>query len=262
MGLQLKGDNSGNNDKSNLSGSNSNYGNNMNTVGNLSINKPTGGGEKDPWEYKKQSDDLMNPMGAQPVVTNSVSSNDKNGNSVIGGIIKVVMAFIIVGVLIFGGKAIVSVVLPSGEDITEYVNKSEKDVASGLGITLSNNAEWVPQIHQWTNNGKVVVHSNEDVGVVFIDGKQMGLHIHTKKYRLYNIQIGMGEIDVNKGTTFKYDNFMSVLNDMQEGKTTTYYYYNISQNDCVAVTINDTTNRVTGITYFNDFKKVTETLEW
>lgn len=259
MGLQLKGDDSGNNSKSNLSGVN--FGDGLNMGSGSSFNKPTGGGEKDPWEYRKQADDLMDSMRSQPVVTNNVSTSGNNNNSVVSGIIKVIMAFVIVGALVFGGKAIVSVVIPAGEDITEYVNKSEKEISSGLGITLANNTEWIPQIHQWTNDGKVTVHSNEDVGVVFIDGKQMGLHIHTKKYKIYNIQIGMGEIDVNKGTTFKYDGFMNVLNDMQEGKTTTYYYYNNSQNDCVAVTINDTTNRVTGITYFNDFKKVTESLE-
>lgn len=254
MGLQLKGDESGNTEKNN-------YNKGSNVGSHSGLERPTGGGEKDPWEYRKETDNMMEPISSRPIVSNNVPVSSDNGNQAAGAIIKVIIAFIIVGALVLGGKAIVSVIMPAGEDITEYINKNEAAVSSGLGITLADNTEWVPQIHQWTKNGKVVVHSNEDVGVVYIDGKQTGLHIHTKKYKIYNIQIGMSETEVNKGTTFKYDDFMSVLNDMKEGKTTTYYYYNISQNDCVAVTINDTTNRVTGITYFNDYNKITETLE-
>lgn len=222
-------------------------------------NKPTGGGEEDPWEYKGVKN-RNNTISSEPMV-NMELNDSRNGNAIVNTVVKIILAFIVVGMAIFGGKKIVSIVMPEGVDITEYVNKDEKDIANGLGITFSDNTEWVPQIHQWTNNGKVTVHSNEDIGVVYIDGKRMGLHIHTNKYRLYNIQIGMGEPEMNKKTTYKFDNFLSVLNDMAEGKTTTYYYFNNAQNDCIAVTINDTTNRVAGLTYFNDFNKVTESLE-
>ena len=256
MGLQLKGDNSDNNKNNNTSNNEYEFGGDSSHLSNgygAAV-----GGTKDPWEYNRGSKDIKD-MDPQPIVSNA--SVSKDNNSAVSSIIKIVMAFVIVGLLIFLGKKLVSVVLPEGEDVTQYIKMNEKDIAAGLKTTFSDNAEWVPQIHQWTNNGKVTVHSDENIGVVYIDGKQTGIHIHTKKYMLYNIRIGMGEVEVNKGTTYKYDNMLSVLDDMKEGKTTTYYYYNQAQNDCIAVTINDTTNRVTGITYFNDFKKVTESLE-
>ena len=221
---------------------------------------PADGDQKDPWAYDSPLNN-MEPMSSQPVVTRGVSDSDNN-SSVVGGIVKVVMAFIIIGALVFVGKAIVSVIFPAGEDVTDYVNKSEKTIANDLGITFADNAEWVPQIHQWTKDGKVTVHSDDNIGVVYINGKQAGLHIHTNKYKIYNIQIGMGEKEVYEGTTFPFDNTLSILDDMKEGRTTTYYYYNQSNNDCVAVSINDTTNRVVGITYFNNFNQIMETIEW
>lgn len=45
------------------------------------------------------------------------------------------------------------------------------------------------------------------------------------------------------------------------GDYLTYFYYNNEQNDCVALTINDTTNRITGITYFYDFNKIMEKID-
>ena len=54
---------------------------------------------------------------------------------------------------------------------------------------------------------------------------------------------------------------MCVLNDMAGGNSTAYYYYNMSENDCFVLIVNEQSNRVVAMTYFNNYSKITETLE-
>lgn len=63
------------------------------------------------------------------------------------------------------------------------------------------------------------------------------------------------------GVTFQDNSeWVSQIHQYSKG-TTTYFYYNNEHNDCVALTVNDTTNRIVGITYFYDFNKIMETID-
>ncbi|MDE6433168.1 MAG: hypothetical protein K2L07_02925 [Lachnospiraceae bacterium] len=217
---------------------------------------------ENPWDNPNQPE-LEEPYHTN-VITNTMTATiqgeEKQENSLTKAVRMLIVALLIGAVLIFGGKAIVSVMMPEGEDITTLLKQDAGAIAKSLGLTFTDNTEWVSQIHQYSN-GTVTVKAAEDIGIVYIDGKQAGVHIRSKKYTIFGIQLGDGEKEMYDHTTYPYDNFLSVINDMAEGKTTTYYYYNLEQNDCVALTINDATNRVVGITYFYDYKKVTETLD-
>lgn len=238
MGLQLKGDNGSNDLKPNHENEN-----------------------KNPWDYEKPLDNSYE----KPVITTSLKSNTVNEAAVkpTAGvtIVKLIIALIVCGALILIGKGIASKALPEGEDITAVLKKSESAIAQQLGLTFTEDATLVNEIPQYSE-GKVRVVSAEDVAVVYIDGRQMGVHMRTKLYRMYNVQVGMGEKEANENMTYVSDNFFSVLNDMAVGRTTTYFYYNMAQNDCLALTINNTTNRVVAVTYYYDYKKISETLEF
>ena len=191
-----------------------------------------------------------------------VREKEREKNQTINMVVKFVAAFLICGLLIFGGKQIVSILMPEGDDITNLLKRDANAIASELGVTLVNNAEWATQIPQYSS-GTVAVKSDSDaeIGIVYIDGKQAGVHIRSGKYTIYGIQINDGEKEAYDHTSYPFDGSTSVINDMAEGKTTTYFYYNSKQNDCVALTINDTTNRIVAITYFYDYARIVETLD-
>ena len=202
----------------------------------------------------------MNTLPSDAAISMRKKENEKN--QLIGMLVKFVIAFLVCGALIFEGKEIVSILLPEGEDITNLLKKDGNVIAAELGVTFVSNAEWAAQIPQYTN-GTVSVKSDPDkeIGIVYIDGKQAGVHIRSNKYTIYGIQINDGEKQAYEDTSYPFENFTSVLNDMAEGKTTTYFYYNTQQNDCVALAINDTTNRIVAMTYFYDYDKIVETLD-
>lgn len=242
MGLQLKGD------------------------GNDNSTKRQGavGAEQDvnPWDVPGRVTEEEEPYQVKSIsnsMTTTIQGQKQQGNSIVNAIIKLIIATLICGVLIYGGKVIVSVVIPEGEDITALLTKNSDAIAAELGVTLTDNTEWVPQIHQYSN-GTVTVKSADGIGIVYIDGKQAGVHIRDKSYTIFGIQIGDGEQEAYNHTSYPYDNFLSIIEDMKEGKTTTYFYYNVERNDCLALTINDTTNRIVGMTYFYDYKKIMENM--
>ena len=102
---------------------------------------------------------------------------------------------------------------------------------------------------------------NGDIGVIYIDGNQVGLHINNKKYGMYGVAIGDAMAHAEKDMKFDYNKSTSVLDDALSGKSMTWYYYNTETNEAIALTENETTARVVAITYFSDFHKVTENLE-
>lgn len=217
--------------------------------------------ENNPWDYKTNVELDDEPYHIiQNSVTASIQGQEKQGNPLKDIITKLVTAFVVCLVLIFGGRYVVSSLMPDGRDITELLKKDANSIATELGVTFQDNSEWVSQIHQYSK-GTTTVKAADGIGIVYIDGKQAGIHIRDKKYTIYGIQIGQGEKNAYDNTSYLYDNFLSILNDMAEGKTTTYFYYNNEHNDCVALTVNDTTNRIVGITYFYDFNKIMETID-
>lgn len=212
-------------------------------------------GEWSPWEEEPYQTVAVNNT-----VPNSEQMTKESGNVIVSAI-RTIMILLIIGlVILFASKAIVSVVMPEGEDITPLLTSNADTIATTLGVAFQDNSEWVSRIHQYSG-GTVTVKAAEDIGVVYIDGKQIGIQVESKAYTMFGIQIGDGEKHAYDHMTYPFDDFLSVLNDMAEGKTTTYFYYNQQRNDCLALTINDTTNRIVGMTYFTDYHRVTETLD-
>ena len=60
--------------------------------------------------------------------------------------------------------------------------------------------------------------------------------------------------------TYEYDDCMILLDDVTNGESDTYFYYNEKKNDCLVLTVNNRSNRIADMTYYTDYKKVTEKL--
>ncbi len=229
---------------------------------------------KDPGQGSQENDNKkaestynspVNPdyIKADPIVLSkpdlSIESNmrkESSSDKVIG-ILKLVIPLLI---LIIGGKLIYDKLTSKPKDVTDIVKSDETAIEKELGITLENNDAMVHQIHQYSR-GKVTVSGNGDIGVIYIDGKQVGLHINNKKYGMYGVAIGDAMAHAEKDMKFDYNKSTSVLDDALSGKSMTWYYYNTETNEAIALTENETTARVVAITYFSDFHKVTENLE-
>lgn len=218
--------------------------------------------EKNSWDISDGEEDLLKIEEPKVVYNTAMAeaqAKQKEGNPIVGVIVKMLIALAVGGLLIFTGEKIVSVVMPEGESITHLLNEKADVMATELGMTLVDDPAMAANVFQYSK-GVVTVKSAEDLGIVYIDGKQMGVHIPSNKYTIFDVQVGDGEKEMYNNTSYPYDNFASILNTVSD-KGTVYIYYNRERNDCIIFYINNTTNRIVSMTYFNDYKKVTETLE-
>ncbi|MBQ9279126.1 MAG: hypothetical protein IJ224_10900 [Lachnospiraceae bacterium] len=190
-----------------------------------------------------------------PDVNDMVSKKD---NDIVGIIVKVVVAVIICIVAFTVGKKIIKKI-SGGDDITDYVNKSENEIEKAFGVDLVDSPEKVSSVHQYSN-GSVSVSSDGDISVIYINGVQKGVKVDSKKYSMFGVKIGDPAYKINDNIRYNYSGTFNVLNDMISGKSTTDYYYNRDKNDCFIVIINEDSGRVVSMSYYNDFNLISENL--
>ena len=208
-----------------------------------------------PWDNPKNMD-LDEPYST----TKSIKSTyvpEKKKIHIMDGIMKIIVFLIVGGLLIILGKAIVSKLMPEGTDVTKILSKPEMELEKDLGITFTDNTTWARNMIQYSG-GEMTIRSNEDIGVVYIDNKRVGVHIESNKYTMYGIQVGMGEKKVydTLSSTYQFDNFITLVDNDGKKGTTTYYYYRARKNDCIAIVIKNNTNRVDSVTYYNNYKLI------
>lgn len=245
MGLQLKGENHTDNNR--VDG-------NYNSWDELQD-------ERNPWDVSTQpktSLDFEEPKVVYNTAMAQVQAKQKESNPVIGAFIKIVVGLVVCGLVILVGRQIVSVVMPKGIDITEQLGHDAQTLQSELGESFINNPAWSANVYEYSKSDPSF-EGSEDIGVVYMEGRQIGIHIPTKTYTIFNIRVGDGEAHMYKNTTYPFDNSTSILSTMSD-KATVYIYYNQERNDCIFILINNVTNRIESMTYYNDYKKVSETL--
>lgn len=171
------------------------------------------------------------------------------------GIVKwvVIIALVIVGV------KLVSSLITKSTDVTAYVNLEATELEDKLGITLESDSSMKNQITHYSN-ATVTVDGDGEIGVVYLDGKRKGIHINDKKYNMFGVSIGTAEYKMEDVLTYDYEKSFNVLDDMLGGSSTAYFYYNTKNNDCLVIILNDNSARVVAMTYYNDFKLISQNL--
>ena len=167
----------------------------------------------------------------------------------IAAIVAVLLALL---VCFYGARYMIS---SGGKDFTDSLRMTEDELAAEYKITFTDNANRPKAIPQYSN-GKVSVRTGKGLHVVYIDGKQVGINTDSRDYRFYGVGINDAQVSIEKKLKYEYDNCMVILNDMMEGNSTAYFYYNRANNDCLVLTCSESTNRVVSMTYFTDFNKV------
>lgn len=125
--------------------------------------------------------------------------------------------------------------VPIQTDLTALVNAQKPELEALLG-EMNDDPDMVKKIYQYSL-GEVTVDMDNDreVGIVYIDGIQKGLHIQGKHYFMYGVHIGDLETEAHRNITFPYTDHWQVLNDLVNGTSTAYFYTNKENNDCMAV---------------------------
>lgn len=212
------------------------------------------GGAPNPWDNPNANGSMETYQTTKSIKSTYVP--EKRQFHIVEAMIRLIVFLVVAGVLIFVGKTVVSKVMPDGIDVTGMLSKPEMELEKELGVTFTDNTTWQKNMVQYSG-GDMTIRANEDLGVVYINKKHVGIHIHTNKYKLFGIQVGMSEKKVydTLSTTFQFDNFMTLVDSDKSGKTT-YYYYRARKNDCIAIVIKNNTNRVDTITYYNNYKQI------
>ncbi len=196
-----------------------------------------------------------NPVRITSTASVSASTKSSSGFDLMGVIKWVVIAVI----AIVGIKFVYGLINPEIIDVSSYVNMDAEELAKKLDVTFEKDCDMNKMITHYSN-GTVTVDGDGEIGVVYIDGKRKGIHINDKKYSMYGVSIGDGEFKIDDNMTYEYDESFNVLDDMLGGKSTAIFYYNKAKNDCFVVVINDRSARVVAMTYFNDYKLITQNL--
>ncbi len=195
------------------------------------------------------------PEPVRLTATEIKATTAKSSNNIMG-IVKWVVILVIV---LLGVKLVAGIINPKVVDVGLYVDLEKDALETKLDVELQNDSAMAGRITHYSN-GTITVEGDGEIGVVYIDGARKGIHIDDKKYMLYGLSIGDGEYQIEDKIAYDYDNYFNVLNDMVGGNSTAWFYYNTARNDCIVVFVNDKSARVVAMTYFNDYKLISENL--
>lgn len=146
-------------------------------------------------------------------------------------------------------------------DVTNLVNAPKSTVESTLKVKLESRPNYAQRLYRYTEREMAMDGGDKGIGVVYLDGKQCGMHIDHRKYSMFGIHIGDSEIDVDNNMTYNCEGSFGVLDDYyDQGNSRGQFYYNEANNDCIVIIYNDFTGRVLAVTYYNEYRKVTEKL--
>lgn len=197
------------------------------------------------------------PYTAPPVVDVKVGTN--SSSKIISIIFKVVGVLVILAVLFALYKGIGYVTGSGGEDITSKLTLSEEELAQDMDTTFEDNENIVKMIPRYTN-GTVTAKTGNELDIVYVNGKQVGVHTNGRKYRFFGVGVNDPAYTAEDNMTYKYDSSFEVLTDYMKENSESHFYYNEKNNDCLVLTVSKNTNRVVSMVYYTNYHKMTENL--
>lgn len=197
------------------------------------------------------------PYTAPPVVDVKVGTN--SSSKIISIIFKVLVVLVILAVLFALYKGIGYVTGSSGDDITAMLTHSEEELAREMKTTFEDNEKIVKMIPRYTN-GTVTAKTGNELDIVYVNGKQVGVHTNGRKYRFFGVGVNDPAYTAENNMTYQYDSSFEVLTDYMNENSEAHFYYNEKNNDCLVLTVSKNTNRVVSMVYYTNYQKMTENL--
>ena len=107
----------------------------------------------------------------------------------------------------------------------------------------------------------VTVKSNGELNIIFINGTRVGINTSGRKYKFYGVAVNQTEISIKSHMYYHVDNVYKVETNTSSLFSDSYLYVNKRKNDCILVTVNNTSHRVASITYFYDYFKMAQKMK-
>ena len=148
-----------------------------------------------------------------------------------------------------------------GFEVARMLNMSEDKIAKELDTSFHDDDSLVSEVTEFPDEG-IKVRTDGNLNIIYENNIRIGINTSSRKYKFYGIGINQPNIENEKRMSYHYDGIVQRTEDVMGGKSNTYYYYNRSQNDCLAITINNSSNRVANMTYYNDFARIEDDLNY
>ena len=145
-----------------------------------------------------------------------------------------------------------------GKDISEYLRMPEADLAAELKTTFFTNQDLSRSL-SGTTSGSIVIHSDDELNIIYYNGKQVGINTTGREYQFYGVSVNQPEITAVHDMTFPYTGKAQEADNMLAGSSTSHFYYSNKNNDCLVMTVNNHSNRVVSITYYSDYDTIAKT---
>ena len=149
----------------------------------------------------------------------------------------------------------------SGVEMSQYIGKSDYVIAKETETEFVDKNGMADAMPIYTE-GTVTVKSNGTLNIVYLNGKQIGVNTRSSKCKFYGVSVGQSEIEVSDWITYKYTGYTAALQGMHSRGSDEYIYYNDKMNDCLIISMKPETNRVAAVTYYTDYKKISEEIDY
>ncbi len=170
----------------------------------------------------------------------------------IGLIVAIIIVFI-------ASQGVAYVVDSGGKDVTHLLRLSPNQISEETHSIFKFEDEYAEHLPVYLGSNIRVV-SDGRLNVIYINGRQVGINTSDRKYKFYNVSINQAEITAARKTTYKYDDSVKIDQNLNGLHSNSYIYYNAERNDCLVLTVNNTSNRVASMTYFTDYNLISELL--
>ena len=183
----------------------------------------------------------------------------KNNN--VRRVLKFCGSLILVAIAVFilqvSYRGISYMLYSGGEEISWVFDMPDNLIALKLDTKFKKDTDIVDSIPIYSND-RVTVKSDGNLNIVYVENKRIGFNTQSRDYKIYGVAINQTASSVHKKMNFFYDQRYLTVQDTYGSNSDTTYYVNTEDNICLAVTVNSTSNRVIGVSYFSDFEKATE----
>ena len=143
-----------------------------------------------------------------------------------------------------------------GKDISDLLDLPEESISAELKTVFLPNQTLTKSLTS-TSKEKIVVHSDDELNIIYYNGKKVGVNTSGRKYEFYGVSVNQPEVTAVKEMTFMYTGRAQEAEKALSGSSSSHFYYNKKNNNCLVLTVNNHSNRVVSITYYSDFERAT-----
>ncbi len=175
-------------------------------------------------------------------------------------VFKIAAFAIAIIIVILVNRGISYVLESKGVEVARLLRKNEYELAKETKTSFFLDEEAVGQLPIYLGED-VTVKSNGELNIIFINGTRVGINTSGRKYKFYGVAVNQTEISIKSHMYYHVDNVYKVETNTSSLFSDSYLYVNKRKNDCILVTVNNTSHRVASITYFYDYFKMAQKMK-